>query len=194
MTKHDEQNVLSVGDHPQPPRPLVRRRTPVVPNQVNPMGAKQHWAAPDRVFFVLRGLPGDGLEDRAREIALTAIKEGVSSVVIFRSEDFLRNPDGTYRFDRNSFIDAHRRNYERVVQNAVLGAEVMILANPNVKQQHYMHYVKTVNNFYYDIQTLVVGNPYDLTLERAIRLSENTATKIPPSKLMQYSSEFEPEG
>lgn len=189
--KHDDQSVLSVGDHPQPPRQLIRRRGQT--RKPDPMGAKQHHWVADRVFYVLRGLPGDGLEEMAKEIALVAITEGCSSVAIFRSEDFLRDPDGTYRFDRDSFIDAHRRNFERVTQHAVLGTEVIILCNPNIKQSHYMHYVKTVNNFYYNIQTMIVGNPFDLTMERAIKLSENTATKIPPAKLMQYSSEFEAE-
>lgn len=189
--KHDDQSVLSVGDHPQPPRQLARRRSQGLPrNKADPMGAKQHWVS-DRVFYVLRGLPGDGLEETAQEIAAVAIREGVSTVAIFRSEDFLKQPDGTYRFDRDSFIDAHRRNFERVTQHAVLGTEVIILANPNIKTSHYIHYVKTVNNFYYDIQTIVVGTPFDLTMERAVKLSENTVTKIPPSKLMQYSADFE---
>lgn len=190
--KHDDQSILSVGDHPQPPRQLIRKRSGGSQTP-NPMGAKQHWVSQDRMFYVLRGLPGDGLEEMAREIASVAASEGVSTIAIFRSEDFLRQTDGSYKFDRNSFIDAHRRNFERVVQHAVLGTEVIILANPNIKQSHYIHYVKTVNNFYYDIQTIMVGNPFDLTMERAVKLSENTATKIPPSKLMQYSADFEPE-
>lgn len=198
----EPQSILSVGDHPQPPRQLAPRRNQQQHHhhgssanragaEPDPMGAKQHWQGTERVFYILRGLPGDGIEEKAKEIAAFAVNAGVNSVAICKSEDFLRQPDGSYKFDRDSFISAHRRNYERVVQHAVIGTEVIILSNPNLKRSHYLHYAKTVNNFYYRIETIVVGNPYQLTMERAQILSQNTETKIPPNKLIQYSYEFE---
>lgn len=174
---------VGVGDYPNPPKRGGVAR--------NPIRAQQHPNNIKCVLYVLRGLPGEPLDEKAQEIARVAAEQGVKSVAILSSEDFLRDSQGRYSFDGYQLQVAHRRNFERAVQHFLMGTEVVVLVNPNVKRSHFYHYATTAGFFYYHVEEIIVGDPYEIDANKARALSKASASRVPESIISRYSLEFE---
>lgn len=175
--------VVNIGDFPNPPR---RYR-----NRSGADRAQQHPQHINHVLYVLRGLPGEPLMEEAKRIAGVAVSEGVKTVAILSSEDFLVGRDGKYDFDAYKLQVAHRRNFERATAHFTLGTEVVILANPNIKRSHYFHYLQVASFYYYHTEEIIVGDPIDVDAVKARELASATASQIPESLILRYSLEFE---
>ncbi len=179
----DTNQSIGVGDYPNPPK-----RQGVT---LSPTRAQQHPNNIKCAFYILRGLPGEPLDEAAQEIAATALANGVKTVAILSSEDFLKDDKGRYKFNGYELQNAHRRNYERACMHFMLGTEVVILVNPNVRRSHFYHYATSAGFYYYYIEERIVGDPFNVDAEKIRALHKASASRVPEHIISRYSLEFE---
>jgi predicted kinase len=79
----------------------------------------------DKIFYILRGLPGSGKSFLAKQLAG---KTGTA----FASDDFFIDEEGNYKWDADKLTAAHRWNFERVKKAISQGISPIILDNTNV--------------------------------------------------------------
>lgn len=143
-----------------------------------------------KLFIVLRGLPGCGAGGFAKGIMEDAVSKRVRTMALLSTEDFFYNANGEYVFNKDLLPEYHERNYKRAVQHFVIGTELVILNNYNIRKSHYKHYVTVAMSLGYVIAEMNVGtrNP---TEEEIKVYARNTEGRVPVSVIRNYASSYE---
>lgn len=144
-----------------------------------------------KLFVVLRGLPGCDSTQKAYEIMFSAIENKVKSMAVLSTQDFFYNDRGEFVFDKDKMTENHKKNYDRSVMHFVIGTELIILNNYNIKKSHYCHYVQSAVNLGYDVMELVCGKVNGLTDDEFQALHEATGRHVPESIIRNYAKTFE---
>ncbi|KAM6179022.1 NEDD4-binding protein 2-like 1 [Rhynchocyon petersi] len=106
---------LSLRPQPQPPRPPPARGT--APRRPS---FRKH-------LYLLRGLPGSGKTTLARELQRDSPR-----AVIFSTDDFFFQEDGTYEFKPDFLEEAHKWNQRRARKAMRNGISPIIIDNTNL--------------------------------------------------------------
>lgn len=142
---------------------------------------------PELTFIILRGLPGSGADQMARDIMQTVIDNGVSSVAILNSLDLIP-PNEPVR--KSNLKLAHRENYRRAVNHFMAGTSVVILNNFNIARSQYWFYVNTAKTFGYNCYEQVIGNT-NPTDDEIREMLASYSRRIPFEVIARYRDEFE---
>lgn len=95
----------------------------------------------EKVFVVMRGLPGSGKSTRVDEVLA---EFGVSRDHVFSTDDFWTQDGGDYllKFDADRLTEAHAWNLDRTKQALDEGLHPVVLDNTNAKKVYYQAYVE----------------------------------------------------
>ena len=95
-------------------------------------------------LIILRGLPGSGKAEYAKHLT----KNGG---VILSSEDYFKDENGVYTYDRKKLKDSHILNQKRAADAIESGEQFIVIANTNVRKWEEKPYVKVGVLYGYDI-------------------------------------------
>lgn len=142
----------------------------------------------NKLFIIMRGLPGSGKTKRAREIAEKAMRENTNSVAVLSIDDYFMGEDGEYHFDKLRLTEFHAANFRRAVQHFSLGTELVILDNSNLRKSHFMHYIRAARLFQYNMEQVVVGS---FTETAALAYHERCIHNVPLDIIRRGLEQFE---
>tara|TARA_S200002703_G_C3789464_1_gene243591 strand:- start:173 stop:637 length:465 start_codon:yes stop_codon:yes gene_type:complete len=110
-------------------------------------------------MILMRGIPGGGKSTRARELAMTHLIEGGSSVAICSTDDY-HMEDGEYVFKPNMLRDFHVRNQIRAYDLMRDGVQLVIIDNTNIKRKDMTIYTSNARACKYEVEEEIVGKEF----------------------------------
>jgi tRNA uridine 5-carbamoylmethylation protein Kti12 len=118
----------------------------------------------NKVFVIMRGLPGSGKSTFARELMNLAENHCVGGMTKCSADHYFVRPDGTYDWNPKMLKNAHEWCFDQVEEamsdiNAWSGdCQLIILDNTNIIKSHYKKYVELAELNGYIVKEVVIGN------------------------------------
>lgn len=88
---------------------------------------------PDKILYIVRGLPGSGKSTKAKALA------GEQGLIYSTDDFFVVN--GKYVYDAKMIPEYHAKNIERTVKAILQGKPVIVIDNTNIKLWEMKKYV-----------------------------------------------------
>jgi predicted kinase len=104
-------------------------------------------------LVVLRGCPGSGKSYTADQLKA----ECDGTVVICSADDYFLDSTGQYKFNPQRLHLAHTYCQGKAEGAMEAQANLVIIANTNIKRKDYKPYVKMAGKYGYDVEEVVVG-------------------------------------
>ncbi|KAL6631500.1 P-loop containing nucleoside triphosphate hydrolase protein [Neocallimastix californiae] len=101
----------------------------------------------EKLFYILRGLPGSGKTTLAKSINSSHDNKGV----ILSSDDYFM-VDGKYVYDPSKISEAHASNQQKCREKCQEGVSPIIIDNTNVRRWEAKVYVEMAQEFGYKIE------------------------------------------
>lgn len=136
-------------------------------------------------LIILRGLPGSGKEQYAKQLT----KKGG---IILSSDDYFKDENGVYTYDRKKLKDSHIWNQKRAVDAIESGEELIVISNTNVRKWEAKPYVKFGVLYGYDIYFIEPPNSWwSRNIEELMkRDSKNVPRKTMEKMLNEWENDF----
>lgn len=103
-----------------------------------------------KAFIILRGLPGCGKSTFAGEF--------LGHAEIYSTDNFFKDINGDYQFDKTRLSEAHKWTREACFEALEAGVETVVLDNTNVEEWEFLPYLKKAGECGYTTFSLVVEN------------------------------------
>ncbi len=138
--------------------------------------------APDKVMFILRGLPGSGKSTKAKQLA------GDNGVILSTDDFFMIN--GEYQYDPAMIGEAHFWNETRA-QNAIENeVSPIVIDNTNVEAWQPKKYVEMALAAGYDIKVEQADTPWAFNAEE---LAKRNTHEVPQANIEEMLSKWHPD-
>ena len=105
-----------------------------------------------KLAVIMRGLPGSGKSTRAR---LIAGRNGI----ICAADDFFLEEDGETNFSGPMVPEAHAGNVLAFQCALMLGVEIVVCDNTNIKHEEYEPYVRMAEEAGYKVAIIAMPHP-----------------------------------
>ncbi|XP_056417865.1 NEDD4-binding protein 2-like 1 [Hyla sarda] len=129
-------------------------------------------------IYLLRGLPGSGKSSLARKL-----KKEFPSALVFSTDDYFLMEDGSYIYNPDLLLDAHKWNQKRARKAMSKGRTPIIIDNTNILAWHMKPYaVMALENGYgviflepnthwkFDVRELARRNSHGVPREKIQRM------------------------
>lgn len=110
------------------------------------------------LLVIMRGVPGSGKSFSAQRIKIDAEDHGTTATIHSTDEKFM--VDGNYRFDREKLSEYHRQNLNETIDSMMMGVDVVIVDNTNIRVQHFMPYVEAAKALRYTVKECQPDSPW----------------------------------
>jgi len=135
--------------------------------------------ADDRIFLVLRSLPGRETSIVIRHFLEASIRDELKSFASISTEDFFPQRNGRPIYQSARIREHQNATYDRATQLFLSKINLVILNNFNIRRVHFNHYVNTAKTFGYTVVEATVGSmtPSDKDLAQlSLNSGMSTAT------------------
>lgn len=99
--------------------------------------------------FVLRGIPGTGVEEFAEFL------HSLTDATVLTSDDYFKNEKGELKFDQTKMQEAHKWNFKRFKEAIERKDLYIVVANTNIKRFHYYLYVDYAQKNNYSVTVTI---------------------------------------
>jgi len=132
----------------------------------------------DRKLFILRGLPGSGKSEKAKQL--------VGNGVIHSTDNFFIR-DGKYVFDSDNIGRFHCLNLMNSIRSMQRGVSPIIIDNTNIVSSHCSGYVDQGKLYGYEIIIVEPDTPWAFNVEELVkRNTHDTPRETIVEMLEQY--------
>ena len=114
----------------------------------------------DKKLIIMRGLPGSGKSQRAREL--------VENGIIHSTDDYFIR-DGTYKFDENNICRFHDLNLMSAIESMKKGMSPVIIDNTNLIAFYCEEYVENAKRYGYDVVIVEPSSPWAFDVDELVK-------------------------
>lgn len=142
-------------------------------------------AAMNKIFYLLRGIPGSGKSFLGKQLA-------GETGEIFASDDFFINEQGKYNWREEDLTTAHNWNYQRVLKALEQGISPVILDNTNVTLEEMKFtrpLIETAINNNYDVEITEPDTPWKFNAEE---LAKRNTHGVPLESIQEKIDKWDP--
>jgi len=135
-------------------------------------------------LIILRGLPGSGKTTLAKQIAN-------NYGLIFSTNDYFYQKDGSYKFNAKKLKDAHFWNQDRATHAMSKNKPLIIINNNHIRKWEARPYIEVALKYNYDIEIIETDTPWRNNInELATRNNFNVPIKVIENMLNDWESDF----
>lgn len=130
----------------------------------------------DKVFIILRGLPGSGKTHLSNILKNNILPKNSSRIV--SADQYFTNKDGEYIYDSKKIKEAHQYCFDSANEAIILNIPFIIVDNTNISVSSYDKYLDLATQNQYDVIVIeIVVNDRDLAKEVISRSVHNIPIK-----------------
>ncbi|XP_069495365.1 NEDD4-binding protein 2-like 1 [Ambystoma mexicanum] len=173
------------GQHPPRggSRGATRARNSRGRGRAQPVAAQPPIRRFTKHLYLIRGLPGSGKTTMARQL-----KQTFPSALIFSTDDFFINEDGTYEYNPFLLEEAHRWNQKRAKRAMKKGKSPIIIDNTNIHAWEMKPYVLMAREYSYEVIFREPDTGWKFNVQE---LSRKNSHGVPRDKIKRMKEQYE---
>ena len=129
---------------------------------------------PILTVIIMRGTPGSGKSTIAKKVN----KVDPSITRIHSTDDYFVGEDGQYKFNADTLMDNHSKNYNAFCKSLNERIPIVIVDNTNIKHKWYREYAEKANEMGYQVLEVLIDPDYCAVDEMYKRNKHNVPKKI----------------
>lgn len=134
-------------------------------------------------------IAGSGKSTLARQLKEKYENEGLLVKVIETDEWFVKNGNGTYKFERDKLNEAHSWTFQQIVTWLGCAVDIIILANTNLVWKEIKRYIYAARECGYECEIIAPDTPWCNNPEECFKRNEHG---VPLEQLIKMEQKRQP--